>query len=121
MTTNGTLLKPTDITLLRAHPFAVTVSLDSGAETHDRQRPRHGGLGGSWKVAIGCVGPLLAAPGRAKVAARATVTRTNLDIATALETLTGLGFPEAGFAPLRVGLTGSGALREGTGRTTSRR
>jgi uncharacterized protein len=112
VTTNGTLLEPTDIALLRAHPFAVTVSLDSGAETHDRQRPRHGGLGGSWKVAIGCVGPLLAAPGRAKVAARATVTRTNLDIATALETLTGLGFPEAGFAPLRVGLRGSGALRD---------
>jgi uncharacterized protein len=112
VTTNATLLEPEDVALLQAHPFAVTVSLDGAAGIHNRQRPRYGTGGGSWEAAIGRVAPLLAAPGKAKIAARATVTCNNVDIATALETLTGFGFPEVGFAPLRVGPPGSGALRE---------
>jgi uncharacterized protein len=112
VTTNGTLLEPDDIALLQAHPFAVTVSLDGAADIHNRQRPRYGTGGGSWEAAIGRVAPLLFAPGKAKIAARATVTCSNVDIATALETLTGFGFPEVGFAPLRVGPPGSGALRD---------
>lgn len=112
VTTNGTLLEPADIALLRDHSFAVTVSLDGGADVQDRQRPRHNGGGGSWRAAVDRVAPLLAAPGKAKIAARATVTRGNLDIATALETLAARGFPEVGFAPLRVGPAGSGALRD---------
>lgn len=45
VTTNGTLLEPADIALLRDHSFAVTVSLDGGADVQDRQRPRHNGGG----------------------------------------------------------------------------
>jgi uncharacterized protein len=112
VTTNGTLIEPADIALLRDHPFAVTVSLDGAADIQDRQRPRHGGGGGSWQAAVDRVAPLLAAPGKAKIAARATVTRRNLDIAAALEILAALGYPEVGFAPLRVGPAGSGALRD---------
>lgn len=112
VTTNGTLFEPADIDLLRDHPFAVTVSLDGGAETHDRQRPRHGVDSRSWSTATNRVAPLLAAPGKVKLAARATVTRNNLDIGAAIEALSGLGFREIGFAPLRVGPPGSGALRE---------
>jgi uncharacterized protein len=111
VTTNGTLLEPDDILLLRSHPFAVTVSLDGAAEIHDRARPRHRTGGGSWEVATERVAPLLAAPGQAKIAARATITRHSLDIAAALEALTGLGFPEIGVAPLRTGSPESGALR----------
>jgi uncharacterized protein len=111
VTTNGTLLEPADIALLREHPFAVTISLDGAADVQDRQRPRHGG-GESWRAVVDCVAPLLAVPGRAKIAARATVTRDNLDIATSLESLAALGFPEVGFAPLRVGPAGSGVLRD---------
>jgi uncharacterized protein len=89
----------------------VTISLDGAADVQDRQRPRHGG-GESWQAAVDCVAPLLAVPGRAKIAARATVTRDNLDIAIKLEALAALGFPEVGFAPLRVGPAGSGVLRD---------
>ena len=50
VTTNGTLLRPDDIALLRAHRFAVTVSVDGGATLHDAQRPLHGrAAGGSFE------------------------------------------------------------------------
>jgi uncharacterized protein len=112
VTTNGTLLEADDIALLRNHPFAVTVSLDGTPDIQNRQRPRYGAGRGSWLAAVDRVAPLLADPGKAKLAARATVTRHSLDIASALETLAALGFPEVGFAPLRVGPAGAGALRD---------
>lgn len=111
VTTNGTLLKSADIALLRRHPFAVTVSLDGAADVQNRQRPRRGG-DGSWQTVVDRVAPLLATPGKAKIAARATITRDNLDIATTLDALAALGFPEVGFAPLRVGPSGSGILQD---------
>jgi uncharacterized protein len=111
VTTNGTLLEPADIALVREHPFAVTISLDGTADVQDRQRPRHSG-GGSWQAVVDRIAPLLAVPGKAKIAARATITRDNLDIPTPLETLAALGFPEVGFSPLRVGPAGSGVLRD---------
>jgi radical SAM protein with 4Fe4S-binding SPASM domain len=112
VTTNGTLLEADDIALLRNYPFAVTVSLDGTPDIQNRQRPRHGAGRESWRAAIDRIAPLLANPGKAKIAARATVTRHSLDIASALETLAALGFPEVGFAPLRVGPAGAGALRD---------
>jgi uncharacterized protein len=112
VTTNGTLLDSDDVILLQTHPFAVTVSLDGPAGIHDQQRPRYGVGSGSWADATAGIAALLAAPGKAKIAARATITRHNLDITTTLETLADLGFPEIGFAPLRVGPTGSGVLQE---------
>jgi uncharacterized protein len=112
VTTNGTLLTGSDRDLLRSHPFAVTVSLEGDRHVHDRQRPRGGREQGSWQRTVDRVGPLLADPGRAKIAARATVTRNDLDVAARLEALSSIGFPEAGFSPLRVGPPTSGPLRD---------
>jgi uncharacterized protein len=110
VTTNGTLLEPADVALLQRHLFAVTVSLDGTAAVHDRNRPHYATGKGSWADAVARIAPLLAAPGRAKIAARVTVTRDHLDVAGALDALAGVGFPEVGFAPLRAGPPGSGAL-----------
>lgn len=99
VTMNGTLLRPGDLDPLRAHPFAVTVSLDGGAAIQDAQRPRHGDAGGSFARLIERVAPLLAAPGLARIAARATVARHDFDPAGRVEATAALGFPEVGFAP----------------------
>ena len=101
VTTNGTLLRPQDLALLRSHPFAVTVSLDGSAAVHDAQRPMRRDGGGTWARATARIAGLLAEPGQARLAARATVTRHDLDVLGRLEALTALGFPEVGVAPLR--------------------
>jgi uncharacterized protein len=102
VTTNATLLQADDLDLIRAHPFAVTVSLDGTQMEHDRNRPLQRGGAGSWARAIERIAPLLARPGATKIAARATVTRGTADLAHWVETLSAVGFPEIGFAPLRV-------------------
>jgi uncharacterized protein len=112
VTTNGTLLRPADLDLLRRHPFAVTISLDGSAAVNDAERRDRHGAGGSWRLAAERIAGLLAAPGQAKLAARATVTRHDLDLCARLEALAALGFPEIGFAPLRVGPEKSGLLRQ---------
>ena len=112
VTTNGTLLRPNDLDLLRHHPFAVTVSLDGAADVNDAQRPSRDGRTGTWARATEHVSPLLASPGNAKVAARATVTRNDLDVAARLRALVDVGFPEVGVSPLRHAPEGAGALRE---------
>jgi hypothetical protein len=58
------------------------------------------------------VAPLLAYPGRVKLAARATVPRDDLDIAGRIEVITALGFPEVGVSPLRVAANADSALRD---------
>lgn len=100
VTTNATLLRPDDLALLRSHPFAVTVSVDGGAQVQNSQRPTLGG-NGSFDALRNGIGALLADPGRARIAARATVTRDNLDLETAFGDIRALGFHEVGFAPLR--------------------
>jgi uncharacterized protein len=112
VTTNGTLLREDDIALLRRHPFAVTVSIDGPPARHDQQRPRARTGLGSWSLMAKRVAPLLAYPGRAKLAARATVTRDDLDIAGRIEAITALGFPEVGVSPLRVASNADSALRD---------
>jgi uncharacterized protein len=113
VTTNGTLLRAADLDMLRRHPFAVTVSMDGPAAVQDAQRPRHRDGAGSWALVVERVAPLLASPGRAKLAARATVTRHGMfDLADRLEALASLGFPEVGFAPLKAAPEGAGPLRE---------
>jgi uncharacterized protein len=112
VTTNGTLLRPADLDLLRRHPFAVTISLDGSASVNDSERRDYHGGGGSWTLATERIAGLLAAPGHAKLAARATVTRHDLDVPARLEALSALGFPEVGFAPLRAGPENSGPLRQ---------
>jgi uncharacterized protein len=100
ITTNGTTLLPADIDLFRAHPFAVTVSIDGDAATQDAQRPDARGRGTFARLAER-LAPLLAEPGHAQVAARLTVTGDALDLATRLSAVYALGFSEAGVAPLR--------------------
>jgi uncharacterized protein len=110
VTTNATLLTADDLRLIRSHPFAVTVSVDGGAAVHDRQRPRRD-RGGSFADLAARIAPLLAAPGRARICARATVTRADLDLVSRFDAIRALGFGEIGFAPLRAPATG-GALRD---------
>ncbi|WP_250532331.1 radical SAM protein [Caballeronia sp. ATUFL_F1_KS39] len=114
VTTNGTLLNEADRQLLRSHPFAVTISVDGGAATHERLRPffRNSGDGtGSHARLRETIAPLLDRPGQARIAARATATRMQLDIAHSFDAILALGFEEAGFAPLRRGPEGSGVLQ----------
>jgi uncharacterized protein len=100
VTTNGTLLREEDVALLRRHAFAVTVSIDGGAALHDRLRPTAAGSG-SHAAVIGGAAPLLASPGGARVAARATLTRLDLGVRRIVRDLRAAGFTEVGVAPLR--------------------
>jgi uncharacterized protein len=101
VTTNATLLREDDLALLRAHPFAVTVSVDGGAAVHDVQRPRRDGRGSLAALRRG-IAPLLSRPGRARIAARATVTRMDFDLVARFDAIRAIGFSEVGFAPLRL-------------------
>jgi uncharacterized protein len=100
--TNGTLLRDDDLALLQTNDFAVSVSLDGDADIHDRHRPRLGG-GGSHARALATVAPLLASPGKARVVARATVTRDDLRVSERLTALLDAGFLEVGVSPARTG------------------
>ena len=110
MTTNATLLRDDDIRLLRENRFAVTVSIDGGP-SHNRHRRLHGSRESAAAVASG-ISPLLANPGGARIAARTTVTRDNLDVAERIAWLNQLGFMEAGVAPVRTGPRPELILRE---------
>jgi uncharacterized protein len=106
VTTNATLLRQEDLALLRDHPFALTVSLDGGATVQDAQRPTLSG-NASFNTVRTRIGALLADPGLARIAARATVTRDNLDLEDAFVSIRSLGFREVGFAPLRSSPSGN--------------
>lgn len=108
--TNGTLLDADDVALLRAHDFAVSVSMDGGEEIHDRHRPGRRGSG-SHARALAAIAPLLDSPGRARVAARATVTRDDLAVADRVGALLEKGFLEVGVSPARSGPDPSLILR----------
>jgi uncharacterized protein len=112
VTTNATLLQADDLDLIRAHPFAVTVSLDGTQTEHDRNRPLRRGRAGSWARALEKIAPLLARPGATKIAARATVMRGTANLPHWVETLSAAGFPEVGVAPLRVSPGGGQALTD---------
>jgi uncharacterized protein len=113
VTTNGTLLRTEDIALMRAHRFAVTVSIDGGVEVQNRQRPAAGRKPiGSFERLRLAIGPLLAEPGSTQIAARATVTRSDFDLAQRFADILKLGFPEVGFAPLRMDKDAGEALRD---------
>jgi uncharacterized protein len=103
VTTNGTLLRPEDVTLLRAHRFAVTVSIDGGATIHDLHRTAAGTKTiGSFESLRRSITPLLNDPGQTQIAARATVTRQDLDLRRRFHDILDIGFSEVGFAPLRI-------------------
>jgi uncharacterized protein len=98
VTTNGTLVNTDDIALLRQHPFAVTVSLDGGRAVHEHQRP-----GADFSKLVRAVTPLIAQPGRAKVCARATITREDFDLIGRFDAIGEVGFDDIGFSPVRMG------------------
>jgi uncharacterized protein len=113
VTTNGTLLREDDLQMLRGNRFAVTVSIDGGAQTHERLRPIVNGHAGSHSRLRAAIAPLLRDPGHAQIAARATVTRFDMNATRTFDSILQLGFAEAGFAPLKSGPDGSGPLRDG--------
>ena len=109
--TNATLLNDSDCDLLRSHGFSVSVSVDGDQVLHDQQRPTHYGEG-SYHRTIASLRPLLNDPGDARIAARATVTRLDLQIANRVEHLTSLGFTEVGVSPARTSASPALAFRE---------
>jgi uncharacterized protein len=111
VTTNGTLLRAEDIARVRSLRMAVTISIDGGAQVQNRQRPRAGAQQ-SFAALARAIAPLLAEPGRAQIAARATVTRNDLDLASRFHDILALGFSEVGFSPLRADGGKGDALRD---------
>jgi uncharacterized protein len=111
VTTNGTLLTRDDVDLLRSHAFAISVSLDGGAEVNDRDRRSRGGES-AFELSLERLRPLLQAPGRAKISARATVTRRDLRVLERIEALVAVGFCEVGVSPLRTSPVAGLALEE---------
>jgi uncharacterized protein len=112
VTTNGTILNEEDVELLRKHRFAVTVSVDGGEQIQNQQRPTLAGQKRSYDLLIGATRSLLANPGLAIIAARATVNRLDFNLLERFEAILSLGFREVGFAPLRTASPGGDALRE---------
>jgi len=99
VTTNATLLTSSDLDLLRAAGFAISVSLDGAASSNDRyRRSRHGS---AFARVLGALGPLLQDPGSARIAARVTVPRTDLRVGERVDELAAAGFREIGVSPLR--------------------
>jgi uncharacterized protein len=99
LTTNGTLLSEDDIRFFNEHAFTVTVSVDGAGSSHDALRPTRTGKGSFSRVMARCA-PLLSRPRKARVIARATVTRRNLQLKPTLLTLLSAGFDAVGFSPL---------------------
>jgi uncharacterized protein len=112
VTTNGTLLNRADQALLRDQGFAVSVSLDGGAVINDRHRRARDGSSG-FEAALRSLRPLLDNPGKARIAARATITRLDLDVANRVSVLAEAGFSEVGVSPLRTSPDESLVLRGG--------
>jgi uncharacterized protein len=112
VTTNGTLLNADDVELLRTHRFAVTVSVDGGEQIQNLQRPTFAGQKHSYDLLLGATRPLLANPGLAIIAARATVNRCDLNLSARFEAILSMGFREVGFAPLRAAQPAGDALRD---------
>lgn len=99
ITTNATLLNADDIELFRTYDFAVTISLDGSRDVNDKQRRSR--LGSSYESALRNIKPLMSSPGRARVAARSTITTSDLNIAAHVDSLSDAGFLEVGVSPLR--------------------
>ena len=98
VTTNGTLLTPADLDLLRGHPFAVTVSIDGDRQIQEAQRP-----GFPFDRLVQQLQPLLADPGLAQVSARSTVQQSFDALNERYDAIHALGFQDIGFSPVRVG------------------
>ncbi|WP_299810323.1 radical SAM protein [uncultured Roseibium sp.] len=100
VTTNGTLLRDEDITLLGDFPFSVAISLDGGRATNDAQRRLRNGQSAYDRTVEG-IRKLTSAKRRPRhVSLRATVTPRSGELPMMLEDMFALGVDEAGFAPV---------------------
>jgi uncharacterized protein len=111
VTTNGTLLTPRDLDLLRRRSFATSISLDGAAAVNDRNRRSRDRTSG-YELALRALKPLLEDPGKARVTARCTITRQDLRVLERIEALAEAGFSEVGVSPLRTSPTPGLALEE---------
>jgi len=100
VTTNATLLTEEDLDFLRKHSFALSVSLDGAADVNDRNRRTRNGASG-FDLAVRALEPLLRHQGKARIAARTTITRQDLRVTEHIEALLAVGFREVGVSPLR--------------------
>lgn len=99
ITTNGTLLSDRTIDFLHENGVGITVSIDGYAEIHDRYRCFPGGAP-SYDVILPKLRKLLENNRKKPVVARVTVAGESENIPGILDHLLGLGFSEAGFAPV---------------------
>jgi uncharacterized protein len=111
VTTNATLLTNDDLRLLREEAFTVTVSLDGGPAQNKNRLDRR--KANSTARTIDAIAPLLSEPGAARIAARATITRDDLDVADRIDWLSARGFAEVGVSPTRTGPDGALQLSDG--------
>lgn len=109
ITTNGTLIEPSDGEFFERYGFAVTISIDGVGEAHDKLRPHRGGKG-SYDRIVENVRPLLAMQRRMQVSARVTVTPDNLRLRETLDELLALGFHSVGFSPMLHAPSGNGEM-----------
>ncbi|MDL2405202.1 radical SAM protein [Rhizobium calliandrae] len=109
ITTNGTLLTRDDAEFFERHGFAVTVSLDGDARTHDRQRPFKNGKA-SYQRILDRVQPLLEMQQDMQVSVRATVTPGDARLRESLDLFLGMGFHSVGFSPVLRSPTGAGEM-----------
>lgn len=110
ITTNGTLIAPSDAEFFEEHGFAVTISMDGPREAHNALRPYKGG-GGSFDAIMDRLQPLLGRQRRMQVSARVTVTPRNLELRRTLEELITAGFHSVGFSPMLSAPNGSGEMQ----------
>lgn len=101
ITTNGTLLTAEDVELFAEFPFTVTMSVDGPPALHNRLRLMNDGGDAYQRLAAGLA--LFEAHGRPRqLSARITMTPRSGDPRQILEHVIGMGFDEAGFAPVLV-------------------
>jgi uncharacterized protein len=102
VTTNGTLLTQPIIDFLAEKQVSVTVSMDGDAKNHNQHRRFLNG-DPSYQVVFPKIKGFLQQMSKMPVAARVTVTEDTADIQKTLKHLLGMGFAEAGFAPVTTG------------------
>lgn len=109
ITTNGTLVTEEDGEFFEEHRFAVTISLDGPAKSHDLLRPYKSGQG-SYERIMRNIAPLLKRQREMQVSARVTVTPQNINLRHTLDEFIAAGFHNVGFSPLLRSPNGHGEM-----------
>ena len=100
LTTNATLVTPSDASLFARHRFNISVSIDGPPGLNNLQRPTHSGRGSYDATLKGLKHLLSNRP--AHLSARSTVTPLSGRLLSILEHSLELGVDDAGFAPVLV-------------------